>query len=58
MNCFMRVALLTIVTVAFAAPAQARVTNLDILRTEPAFGGASFGETGTYEHVVARSLTC
>ena len=37
------------------APADARITKLEILRTEPAFGGASFGNTGAYEHVFARA---
>ena len=34
--------------------AQARVTSLQILKTEPAFGGQSFGSAGAYEHVTAR----
>ena len=38
-----------------AAPAQARITRLEILRTEPAFGGAAFGNTGAYDHVFARA---
>ncbi|MCK9730344.1 alpha/beta hydrolase domain-containing protein [Pseudomonas syringae] len=38
-----------------AAPAQARITQLEILRTEPAFGGESFGNTGVYERVFARA---
>ncbi len=36
-------------------PAQARITNLQILRTEPAFGGQQFGAAGAYEHVFARA---
>src|SRR5215212_4968947 len=35
--------------------AQARVVRLEILRTEPAFGGQTFGTAGPYEHVVARA---
>ncbi len=34
-------------------PAQARIVRLEIMRTEPAFGGQAFGEVGSYEHVVA-----
>ncbi len=38
------------------APAQARIVKLDITRTEPAFGGASFGAAGTYERVIGRAF--
>jgi hypothetical protein len=38
---------------AIVVPAQARITRLEIIRTEPAFGGQVFGSTGAYEHVVA-----
>jgi hypothetical protein len=44
--------LIILAVLGLAAPAQARITRLEILRTEPAFGGASFGNTGAYEHVV------
>src|SRR5690349_9741357 len=40
---------------AVAASAEARITRLEILRTEPAFGGQPFGNTGAYEHVTARA---
>ncbi len=33
--------------------AQARITRPEILRTEPAFVGKTFGDTGRYEHVTA-----
>jgi len=36
------------------APAQARITKFEIVRTEPAFGGQAFGQAGAYDHVVAR----
>src|ERR1700756_2466740 len=40
---------------AAAAPAaQARVTRLEILRTEPFAGGEAFGTVGAYEKVVGR----
>ncbi len=35
---------------------QARITRLEIARVEsPAFGGASFGEIGTYERLIGRA---
>ena len=39
--------------VALASPVQARITRLEIIRTEPAFGGQVFGTTGAYERVTA-----
>ena len=36
-----------------AIPAQARITRLEIIRTEPAFGGQAFGAAGPYQHVFA-----
>ena len=40
--------------VAVAPSAQARITRLEILRTEPAFAGQSFGSAGAFDHVTAR----
>jgi Alpha/beta hydrolase domain len=40
--------------VTVGLPAQARITHFEILRTETAFGGQTFGSTGAYEHVYAR----
>jgi hypothetical protein len=37
-----------------AGGAEARITGIEIVRSEPAFGGASFGETGAYLHLVGR----
>jgi hypothetical protein len=39
----------------FGTPAQARITRLEIIRTEPAFAGQSFASAGAYEHVFARA---
>jgi len=40
-----------------AAPADARITRLEITRVEaPAFGGASFGSVGTYDKLVGRAF--
>ena len=36
-----------------ALPAQARITRLEILHTEPAFGGQTFGAAGAYQHITA-----
>ena len=41
------------VLLAVAGQVQARITRLDIIRTEPAFGGQTFGARGAYEHVIA-----
>ena len=41
---------------AVVHPAAARITRLEVLRTEPAFGGAAFGSTGQYQHVFARAF--
>lgn len=38
---------------ALAGPAAARVTRLEVLRTEPAFGGQDFGSAGAYQRVFA-----
>ena len=38
-----------------AAPARAEIVRLEILKVEPAFGGASFGDRGAFEHVVIRA---
>jgi len=37
-----------------ASLAEARITRIEILKSEPAFAGASFGEVGRYEHLVGR----
>ena len=39
-----------------AHAAEARIVRLEVVRTEPAFGGASFGSVGTYERVIARAV--
>src|ERR1044071_10068683 len=40
-----------------AAPAHARITRIEITRVEsPAFGGASFGNVGTYDKLVGRAF--
>jgi hypothetical protein len=44
---------------ALAAPraAQARITRIEITQVEsPAFGGASFGDVGTYEKLIGRAF--
>ena len=38
----------------FTADAEARITRLEIVRTEPAFGGQTFGDVGAYERLVGR----
>ncbi len=36
------------------AEADARITHIEITKTEPAFGGQSFGDVGPYEHLTSR----
>ncbi len=36
-------------------PALARIVRIDITRTEPAFGGRSFGAAGAFEHLTGRA---
>ena len=38
-----------------ANAAAARINRIEILSTEPAFGGAAFGEPGAYERLVGRA---
>ena len=47
-------ALACIAAAALASPAQARIVRIEIVRSEPAFGGAAFGATGAYEHLIGR----
>src|SRR5262245_41818138 len=45
------------ITLLVAAPADARITRIEIAEVEsPAFGGASFGEVGPYEKLVGRAF--
>ena len=37
-----------------AGGAEARITRIEIVDSEPAFGGASFGDAGAYVHLVGR----
>ena len=34
--------------------ADARIARIEITKTEPAFGGQSFGDAGPYEHLAGR----
>jgi hypothetical protein len=38
-----------------AAPALAKITRIEILSSEPAFGGASFGAVGAYDRLLGRA---
>src|SRR5580658_863604 len=38
------------------ATAEARITRIEIAKTEPAFAGASFGAAGTYERLTGRAF--
>ena len=37
-----------------ASLAEARITQIEILKSEPAYSGAAFGDVGRYEHLVGR----
>ena len=44
------------VSVFLAGPADARITRIEITKTEPAFAGASFGSVGPYERVTGKAF--
>src|SRR6201994_3576136 len=39
---------------SMVAWAEARITHIEITKTEPAFSGRSFGDVGAYEHLTGR----
>jgi len=45
---------LALLTIAATTSAQARVTRIEVLRTEPFAGGETFGAVGAYEKVTGR----
>lgn len=49
----MRFGVFVALGLAAAAPAYARITRLEIIRTEPAFAGQEFGAAGAYQRVYA-----
>src|SRR5690349_10293969 len=51
-RCFM---LALLASTALAAPAEARITRLEISTVEPAFGGQAFGGTGAYERLIGKA---
>ncbi len=53
--CFTRAAFGVALSALAAAPAQARVTGIEIVTREPAFGGQTFGGAGAYERLVGRA---
>ncbi len=55
-GCFHRAAAIGFASIALAAaaPAEARITGIEIVRSEPAFGGQTFGGAGAYERLVGR----
>jgi Alpha/beta hydrolase domain len=44
------------ITVLIAGHAQARITRIQITKTEPAFGGMSFGTVGPYERLTGKAF--
>jgi Alpha/beta hydrolase domain len=57
MRPLLRVALAAVVLAGTAAfqSADARITRIEVTRTEPAFGGAIFGAVGGYERLLGRA---
>ena len=50
-----RLSLACLALVLGAGAAEAKITKLEILSREPAFGGASFGATGGYDRLLGRA---
>ena len=49
-------ALSSVATIALAvASAEARITRIEIIKTEPAFAGQSFGTVGAYERLTGKA---
>ena len=53
--CFRLLAAATLSLILAALPAQARITRIEISKTEPAFGGRAFGTVGAFEHLGGRA---
>jgi hypothetical protein len=51
---FGRVAITAAAIGCLTAQADARITHIQIAKSEPAFGDQSFGEVGAYEHLTGR----
>ena len=54
MGWFGRLAICVAAVASMTAEADARITHLEITKTEPAFGGQSFGNAGAYVHLIGR----
>jgi Alpha/beta hydrolase domain len=50
-----RIVGLALLAGVLTASAEARITRIEIVKVEPAFGGQSFGTAGAFEHVFARA---
>jgi hypothetical protein len=46
---------LALLAVALAAPAQGRITRIEVAKVAPAFDGARFGAVGSFERVTGRA---
>jgi hypothetical protein len=57
MRLSLRVAFSAMAIAAFlACPAEAHITRIQIAKTEPAFGGMSFGTVGPYERLTGKAF--
>src|SRR6476469_6959306 len=50
-----RALLLAVFTLTSVVRADAKITRIEIVKTEPAFGGATFGSVGPYERLVGKA---
>src|SRR5262245_43836576 len=56
MHGIIKVLLSAVAAIALAtASAEARITRMEITKTEPAFGGQSFGAVGPYERLTGKA---
>ena len=51
---FGRLAISALALASVTTRSEARITHLEITKTEPAFDGQSFGDAGAYEHLAGR----
>src|SRR6266436_4912399 len=52
----LKLAAVATTAVLAAGIAEARITRIEIAKTEPAFAGASFGAAGTYERLTGKAF--
>jgi hypothetical protein len=53
---FIAAAMLVACALSASQPAKAKITRIEIAKTEPAFGGQSFGTVGAYERITGKAF--